>query len=151
VIRLGTLAGFPFEGPRVLAGWTAPKEPGVYVITYKPDPEKDQHAVIYVGHTEDLSAEKFPFRHPRAAAWIKRAGSKYSLFIATYNALGATASHRDLIARELMAVYHPGCNDEQYDLAWKDDWMLREWVEDRAHSAGVKFKKPAGETKEPPA
>ncbi|MBO0821885.1 MAG: hypothetical protein J2P26_13675 [Nocardiopsaceae bacterium] len=150
MIRLGTLAGFPFEGPRVLAGWTPPREPGVYVITYKPDPDRDQHAVIYVDHSDDLSAEKFPFRHPRSAAWIKRAGSKYGLYIAYYNPLGATTAHRDQIARELMAVYHPGCNDEQYDLAWKDDWMLQEWVDDPAHSAGAKIKPPA-ETKKPPA
>ena len=25
VIRLGSLAGYPFEGPRVLAGWTVPR------------------------------------------------------------------------------------------------------------------------------
>ena len=30
VIRLGSLAGYPFEGPRVLAGWTVPPVPAVY-------------------------------------------------------------------------------------------------------------------------
>ena len=25
MIRLGSLAGYPFEGPRVLAGWTPPQ------------------------------------------------------------------------------------------------------------------------------
>ena len=32
MIRLGSLAGYPFEGPRVLAGWTAPAGPAVYAI-----------------------------------------------------------------------------------------------------------------------
>jgi hypothetical protein len=39
MIRLGSLAGYPFEGPRVLAGWTPPPSAAVYVIVYKPDPE----------------------------------------------------------------------------------------------------------------
>ena len=37
MIRLGSLAGYPFEGPRVLAGWTAPAVPAVYAMMYKPD------------------------------------------------------------------------------------------------------------------
>ena len=39
MIRLGSLAGYPFEGPRVLAGWTPPARPAVYAILYKPEPE----------------------------------------------------------------------------------------------------------------
>jgi hypothetical protein len=39
MIRLGSLAGYPFEGPRVLAGWTPESSAAVYVITYKPDPD----------------------------------------------------------------------------------------------------------------
>ena len=69
MIRLGSLAGYPFEGPRLLGGWTPPPVPAVYAILYKPEPEAkpEQYAVIYVGHADDLSAERFPFRHPRAA------------------------------------------------------------------------------------
>lgn len=128
MIRLGTLAGHPFEGPRVLAGWTPPATAAVYTIMYKPDPAKEKFAVIYVGHADDLSRERLPFKHPRAAAWIKRAGSKWDLYIATFAAPGATRAHREMIARELMAVYHPGCNEQVYDLAWKDEWLLEEWV-----------------------
>ena len=77
MIRLGSLAGYPFEGPRLLAGWTPPATAAVYAIAYKPDPEAkpDKYAVIYVGHSDDLAAERFPFQHPRAHCWIKRAGS----------------------------------------------------------------------------
>ena len=32
MIRLGSLAGYPFEGPRLLAGWTPPAEAAVYAI-----------------------------------------------------------------------------------------------------------------------
>ena len=69
MIRLGSLAGYPFEGPRVLGGWTPPTTAGVYAIMYRPNPElKPQvFAVIYVGHSDDLSDEGFPFRHPAAA------------------------------------------------------------------------------------
>ena len=38
MIRLGSLAGYPFEGPRVLGGWTPPSHPAVYVILYRADP-----------------------------------------------------------------------------------------------------------------
>jgi len=123
LIRLGTLAGYSFEGPRVLAGWTPPKVPAVYAILYKPNPAKDRFAVIYVGHGEDLTQERFPFKHPRAAAWIKRAGSKWNLYICYFEVPGGTAGHREQIARELCAVYHPGCNETQYDHAWKDEWI----------------------------
>ena len=55
MIRLGSLAGYPFEGPRLLGGWTPPARAAVYAILYKADPDTkpDQYAVIYVGHSDD--------------------------------------------------------------------------------------------------
>ena len=127
MIRLGSLAGYPFEGPRVLAGWTAPAVPGVYAVLYRPhserQPPSQQYAVMYVGHSADLSTEAFPFRHPRASCWIERAGSKWKVFIATYEVPGGTASHRELIVRELCATYQPSCNEQQFDNAWQDHWI----------------------------
>lgn len=124
MIRLGSLAGYPFEGPRVLAGWTPPARPAVYAIVVKPDDAKpDTYAVIYVGHCDDLSAERFPFNHPRASSWVRRAGSRWKLYICTYEVPGGLRSHREQIGRELMAVYHPSCNSEQYDSSWKDEWI----------------------------
>ncbi|MGH3170338.1 MAG: hypothetical protein ACRDN0_31200 [Trebonia sp.] len=125
MIRLGSLAGYPFEGPRLLAGWTPPASAAVYAITYKPDAARDQHAVIYVAHSGDLSGERLPFKHPRAPSWIKRAGSRWKLYICTYEVPGGTAGHREQITRELIAVYRPGCNAEQYSPAWKDEWIGR--------------------------
>jgi hypothetical protein len=123
VIRLGSLAGYSFEGPRVLGGWTAPERAAVYCIAYKPDEAKDQYAVIYVGHSDDMSKERFPFSHPAAACWVRRAGSRWKVYIATYEAPGAMRSHREQIVKELCAVYEPACNDQQYDVAWKDEWI----------------------------
>lgn len=125
MIRLGSAAGYPFEGPRLLAGWTAPARPGVFAILYQPEPEAKpgRYAVSYVGHGEDLSAEKFPFRHPRAACWSRRAGDKWKVFIAVYEVPGGSRAHREQICRELIAVYRPGCNERQYDQAWKDEWI----------------------------
>jgi hypothetical protein len=125
LIRLGSLAGYPFEGPRLLGGWTAPPVPAVYAILYKSEPENkpEQYAVIYVGHSDDLSGERFPFQHRRAPCWIKRAGSKWKVHICTYEVPGGTRSHREQITRELIAVYRPGCNDQQYDPTWKDEWL----------------------------
>ena len=125
MIRLGSLAGYPFEGPRVLAGWTPPATAAVYAIAYKPEPDTkpDKYAVIYVGHSDDLSAERFPFQHPRAHCWIKRAGSKWKVYICTFEVPGGGRAHREQIARELTAIYQPRCNDQQYDQAWKDEWI----------------------------
>jgi hypothetical protein len=115
VIRLGSLAGYPFEGPRLLAGWTPAAEPAVYAILYKPDPETrpERYAVSFVGHSDDLSAERFPFQHPRASCWTSRAGSKWKV----------NRPHREQIARELLATYHPSCNDEKLENAWQDHWI----------------------------
>jgi hypothetical protein len=123
VIRLGSLAGYPFEGPRVLAGWTPPAVPAVYAVLYRPEPSNQQYAVSYVGHAADLSDVPFPFRHPQAPCWIKRAGSKWRVFVATYEVPGGLASHRELIVRELCAVYHPSCNEQQFDQSWEDHWI----------------------------
>ncbi|MEP7023624.1 MAG: hypothetical protein ABJB47_07395 [Actinomycetota bacterium] len=127
MIRLGSLAGYPFEGPRLLGGWTAPVRPAVYVILYKPDPETrpERYAVIYVGHCDDLAAERFPFRHPSAPCWVRRAGSRWKVYIAVFEVPGGNRSHREQISRELTAVYRPRCNPQQYDQAWKDEWIGR--------------------------
>jgi len=125
MIRLGSLAGYPFEGPRLLAGWTPPATAAVYAIAYKPEPDArpDRYAVIYVGHSDDLSAERFPFQHPRAHCWVRRAGSKWTVYICTYEVPGGGRPHREQIVRELTAIYQPRCNDQQFDQAWKDEWI----------------------------
>ncbi len=123
MIRLGSLAGYPFEGPRVLAGWTASAIAAVYAVVYKPDPTTEQYAVIYVDHSDDLSAEGFPFNHPRASCWVKRAGDRFKLSICTYEVPGGLRSHREQIVHELTAIYRPSCNPDQYDPAWKDEWI----------------------------
>ena len=123
MIRLGSLAGYPFEGPRLLAGWTPPARPAVYAILIKPDQGVDTYAVIDVDHSDDLSTARLPFRHPRASCWERRAGDRWKLSICTYEVPGGLRSHREQIARELVAIYRPGCSPEQYDPAWKDEWI----------------------------
>jgi hypothetical protein len=125
MIRLGSLAGYAFSGPRVLGGWTPPARPGVYAVLYKPDPETkpETYAVIYVGHADDLAAEGFPFRHRRAPCWTQRAGSKWKVHIAFLEVPGGNRSHREMITNELVAVYHPFCNEQQYDNSWRDEWI----------------------------
>jgi hypothetical protein len=123
MIRLGSLAGYPFEGPRVLGGWTPPAGPAVYAVMVKPDAARETYAVIYVGHADDLAAEQFPFNHPSAPCWIRRAGGKWRLYICTYRVPGGLRSHREQIAQELAAIYRPGCNEQQFDRSWKDEWI----------------------------
>ncbi len=125
MIRLGSLAGYPFEGPRMLAGWTPPAVAAVYAVMYRPDSDAkpQDFAVIYVGHSDDLSREPFPFKHPQAGCWTKRAGDRWNLRICTYEVPGGLSSHREQITHELIALYKPGCNPEQYNQAWKDEWI----------------------------
>lgn len=126
MIRLGSLAGYAFEGPRLLAGWTAPPRPAVYAIVYKPDPETapQRFGVIYVDHADELSRERFPFGHRMAPCWLHRVkGDRFGLYVCTLEAPGALGSHRAQITRELVAVYKPGCNTEQYDQAWEEHWI----------------------------
>lgn len=126
MIRLGSLAGYLFEGPRLLGGWTPPPgRPAVYVILYRPDANAhpDRYAVTYVDHADDLAAERFPFQHPRASCWITRAGSKWMVHIATYEVPGGTRAHREQITNELIATYQPGCNPQQYDNSWREHWI----------------------------
>jgi hypothetical protein len=127
LIRLGSLGGYPFDGPRLLGGWTAPAAAAVYAVAYRPDPRAgpNNYAIIYVDHADDLSAIGMPFRHTGAPCWIKRAGSRWHLYICTYEVPGGTRSHREQIARELTAVYHPHCNPRRYGMAWKDEWIGR--------------------------
>jgi hypothetical protein len=125
VIRLGSLAGYPFEGPRVLAGWSPLSVPGVFVILYRPDPETapERHAVIFAGHSADLSGEGLPFRHPAAPCWIRRAGGRYGVLVATYEIPGGGPGHRQQVVDELLAVYQPQCNEQRLDRAWQDHWI----------------------------
>ena len=125
MIRLSSLAGYPFEGPRLLGGWTPPASAAVYAILYKPEPDTKpgRYAVIYVGHSEDLSAERFPFQHPRAHCWVRRAGSKWKVYICTYEVPGGGTGHREQITRELAAIYQPRCNTERYGQSWKHEWI----------------------------
>jgi hypothetical protein len=125
MIRLGSAAGYPFEGPRLLGGWTPPTAAAVFVILVRPDSaiKPDEYAVIYVGHSDDLATERFPFRHPAAPCWVRRAGDRWKVHVATYQVPGGSRAHREQIGRELIAFYRPGCNAQQYDVAWRDEWI----------------------------
>lgn len=123
MIRLGTLGGYPFEGPRVLGGWRPPQRPCIFAILTRQDPESQRYEVIYLGHADDMSEIGIPFQHPHAESWIERAGGKWNLSIAFYAIPGGLPSHRERITEELIAIYHPSCNPEQFDRAWKETWI----------------------------
>ena len=80
--------------------------------------------MIYVGHADDLSAERLPVQPPggaRAGSGGRATGTR--LAICTYEVPGGLRSHREQIAQELVAIYRPSCNEQQYDRAWKDEWI----------------------------
>ncbi|WP_326836192.1 hypothetical protein VSH64_14920 [Amycolatopsis rhabdoformis] len=128
MIRLGPASGYPFAGPRLLGGWTPPALAAVYAVLYLPDPDArpTRYAVLYTGHADDLSQAGLPFRHPRAPCWTTRAGSRWKLHIATYEVPGGLRAHREQIVRELVAVYHPRCNEAQFDHTWRQEWIGHE-------------------------
>ena len=125
MIRLGSLAGYPFEGPRVLGGWTPPATAAVFAVLYRADPDGKpyDYAVLDVDHSDNLAAAGLPFGHPRATCWERRAGNKWSLHICTYEVPGGLPSHREQIVRELIAIYRPGCAPDQFDQVWEDEWI----------------------------
>lgn len=123
MIRLGSLAGYAFSGPRLLGGWTPTSVPAVYTILYKPDEARERFAVVYVGHCDDLSTQGLPFRHRRSPCWVQRAGSKWNLHIATLDVPGGGPAHRRQIAEELIGMYEPKCNDERFDASWREEWI----------------------------
>jgi hypothetical protein len=123
MIRLGSLAGYAFSGPRLLGGWTPPASAGVYVIMYKPDENRERYAVIYVGHGENLTADGLPFKHPRAHCWTQRAGSKWRLHVATLEIPGGGRGHREMVVNELISLYEPKCNKERFDTTWRKEWL----------------------------
>lgn len=125
MIRLGSLAGYLFEGPRALSGFTPSKVAAVYTIMCLNDPlnKPQEFSTIYVGHCEDMTKVGFPFKHPSSALWISRASNKFNLHICWYEIPGGSKKHREQVARELMAIYQPSCNEEKYDQSWKDEWI----------------------------
>ncbi len=125
MIRLGSLAGYPFEGPRLLGGWTPPPVAAVYAILYRPDPDDraQDFAVLDVDQADDLSRTRLPFGHPRSRCWERRAGSRWNLHICIYEIPGGLRSHREQLVRELIALYRPGCAPTRFDPTWKDEWI----------------------------
>jgi hypothetical protein len=122
VIRMGSAAGYLFDGPRLLGGWTPPGRPGVYVIMYRLA-GSSRYAVIYADHADDLSKAGLPFRHPKAPCWTKRAGDKWHLHVAWFEVPGDTRPHREQIVTELLAMYAPHCNTEKYTNTWRPEWI----------------------------
>ena len=127
MIRLGSLAGYPFEGPRAArrAG-PPPAAAAVYAIFYKPEPGGQAGPVR--GHLR--RPRRRPVRRalpvPAPARGVlgapRRARSGRSTS-ATYEVPGGSRAHREQIARELTAIYRPSCNTQQYDPSWKDEWI----------------------------
>jgi len=129
VIRLGSLAGFSFEGPFPLDGWEPPDSPGVFAVMYDADPAAAEYAVVYIGHSDNLRGAGLPFDHPQAACWMERAGSKEALLVAWFMVPGAARAIRRGIASELFAVYEPPCVDD--DQPGGGDWEPFQWERPR--------------------
>ena len=126
MIRLGSLAGYPFEGPRVLGGWTPPASAGGLRDRVQARPGDQARAV-----RRDLRRPlRRPVRRaipvpPPAGGVLGRSGPAAGgrSTSAPTRCPAACRSHREQIAQELGAIYHPSCNEQQYDRSWKDEWI----------------------------
>ena len=123
VIRLGSLAGYPFDGPRLLAAGHRRRSRRCTRSCTSPSRRRRTTRSSTSATPTTCPPQRFPFKHPRAACWIQRAGSKWKVYVCSYEVPGGTRAHREQIARELIAVYRPSCNEQQYDHAWKDEWI----------------------------
>ena len=126
MIRLGSLAGYPFEGPRVLGGWTPPAEPrGV----------RDR---VQAGARDQARHVRGDLRRPRRRP-VRRAASRSTTPARDAGSGGRAAAGSSTSAptrcpagcprtgsrspRSSVAIYHPSCNEQQYDRSWKDEWI----------------------------
>lgn len=125
LIRLGSLAGYSFEGPWRLGGYSPPEKSGIYAVMYKADPDKapNRYSVIYAGQAENMAEEGLPWKHHASGCWINRAGGKWNLYIAVFFPPHDTLGIRLQIQRELIGIYNCFCNEEKYDLDWEDHWI----------------------------
>ena len=126
MIRLGSLAGYPFEGPRLLGGWTPPAAAGrvrdpVQARARTPSPTGTRSSTSATPTTCPPSGSRSSTRARQC--WVRRAGSRWKVYICTYEVPGGGRAHREQIARELAAIYQPRCNEQQYDQSWKDEWI----------------------------
>src|SRR5260221_6832147 len=69
----------------------------VFAILYRPDPDArpGRYAVSYVGHSDDLSAERFPFKHPRTGHRCAPRSEEHT---------SELQSHSDLVCRPLLVT-----------------------------------------------
>jgi len=125
MIRLGLAGRVPVRGPAAAGRLDSPGRGGGVRDRLQAGPGGKTGQVR--GHLrralDDLAKERFPFQHPRAHCWIRRAGSKFRVYICTYEVPGGGRAHREQIVRELTAIYQPRCNEQQFDQAWKDEWI----------------------------
>ena len=76
MIRLGSLAGYPFEGPRCSRMDSARRRRRSMPIVYKPEPDDPRPTRSSTSTTATTSRpERFPFNHPRAAV-LDQAGRR---------------------------------------------------------------------------
>src|SRR5258708_17744858 len=122
MIRLGSRAGYRFGGARLLAGGTPPAAPAVYAILCQPDPDSgpNRYAVIYVGHSDDLSAERLPFRHPDAHLWVRRARSRGKGYAAAYEGPRGRRPHPGPIPPDLTPILPPNPHTPEDHPSWRD-------------------------------
>ena len=125
VIRLGSLAGYPFEGPRVLAGWTPP---AAAAVLRDPRPSRSRCEGRAVrrhlrGSFRGSGGRTLPVQPSPGRLLAATSGRSVQARDLHVRGAGRTALHREQIVRELTAIYRPSCNTEQYDAEWKDQWI----------------------------
>ena len=124
VIRLGSLAGYPFEGPRVLGGLDRrqPSRPSTPCSTGPTERERTPSSTSGTARTCRRRGSRSGTRRRRAGSSGPGAGTACT---SRRTRSPAAARPPGADGRGAVSVYRPQCNDRQYDPTWREEWIGR--------------------------
>lgn len=98
-----------FDGPYSATDWEPPYRAAVYAIMVKTD---DKYRIIYFGESGNLSDRGFWRSHHKYKCFANQAsGNESKIYIGIHKMPDSTPEERTRVEQELIARYHPVCND----------------------------------------
>ena len=126
MIRLGSLAGYPFEGPRLLAGWTPPPAAAVLRDPVQAEPDTAGAVRGHLRRALPMTCPPSGSRSATRARLVLGAPGRRPLEGLHLHLRGARAVAGRTASRSAASSPRstgPGCNEQQYDQAWKEEWI----------------------------
>lgn len=109
-VSWGKRERFKFNTVGSLISWEPPPLSGVFAVTYKQDPAKKSHTVLFFGQAEDLSREAPDLNRRVLDLWTEGGNDVRELTVWIHPMPGSTSQQRSRIQEELIAEYRPQCN-----------------------------------------